>query len=1148
MTARSFASVLHHLRTLAETHITESQADGQLLTHYVTHKDEGAFAALVSRHGPMVWGVCQRVLHHGPDADDAFQATFLLLTRKAAYIRKRESVGSWLHGAAYRIAAKARSATARRQEQERRACETHPKAVGFEAAWLELQGVLDEELQCLPKKQRAALLLCYLEGRTHEEAARHLGWPVGTVKSTLARARERLRLRLTRRGLALSASGFAAVLAVNTASAAVPALCRQAVLQIAKQVSTSGAATVSSKIAAMAQAGAKSFLAAKFKIGLALTVACSLVGMGAAALAPLRAPEETLPGVPTVVAKAHDIKDDGQDRKDRFGDPLPPGALARMGTIRFRVAGSGQRSVAFTPHGKGIITAGHGSPTRLWETSTGKLVRQFDDKSRGNHVIALSSDGRMLAGRGGSDGSLRLWEIATGKLLAEGRGEPADPVCLAFSPNGKMVASAGADNKLRLWDAGSGEVRWIENSGVTGVGRISAITFDPDNKTLATLDEHGLSLWDAATGERASRRYNQEGRPSCAAFFPDGRTLAVARGPLPGAKEADYAVCLIDVATLKEVRQLAPEKDAGFADVFQALAVAPDGKILATANGSGQVRLWDTATGKEMCQCQGGRIFTDALAFSPAGKKIAGIDKGLVRQWDAASGKDVTPSQGGHRDSVSSLAFTPDGAILVSSSSDGSVRQWDSATGEQRQQISSADAVLKEYELTPMASALAPDGKSITTVDLAWPMKRRFVLVIRTWDRHTTKELTRASKELGYSLLGDLALSPDGKTVACHPGDDGPKDLHLWEAATGKLLSTIAGANPAFSPDGSRVATSLSSAMGHSSVTIWEAATGKSLGFVEGVDGDVYRLSFCPDGKALAIVGNVGTRNAIQLLPLLKDQASKSGLSLGAPRMLAKELPYRVEALAFSPDGWTFALSDEGGTVRLLEKVTGKERAHFVGHAGPVRSLSFSPDGRRLASGNSDSTILVWDVTGRLQAGKLRPKPLSEKEQEDHWADLATDEAERAGRAIWALAASPGQALPLLAKHLRRAAIPVDSEVLAKLIRDLDDDAFDVRVKAFDELKKIGEIAEPALRQTLEQAPSLEVRKRVEELLATVETQRRHPAGEALRNLRAIEVLEQIGDAEARKVLKDLAAGASGSSLKQEAKSTLDRLDSVKRR
>ncbi|HEV3238705.1 MAG TPA: sigma-70 family RNA polymerase sigma factor, partial [Gemmataceae bacterium] len=949
MTARSFASVLHHLRKVAETHITESLADGQLLTRYLTQKDEGAFAALVSRHGPMVWGVCQRVLHHGPDADDAFQATFLLLTRKAAYIRKRESVGSWLHGAAYRIAAKARSAAVRRHEQERLAREKQPKAVGFEAAWLELQGVLDEELQRLPKKQRAALLLCYLEGRTHEEAARHLGWPVGTVKSTLARARERLRQRLTRRGLALSASGFAAVLAVNTASAAIPGLCRQAVLQIAKQMSLGETATVSAKIGTMAQGGANSFLATKFKIGLALTVAFSLFGVGTAALAPDRAPEEEIPGVPAVAAKARDFKDEGHERKDRFGDPLPPGALARLGTIRFRIASNGQRSVIFTQDGKGIVTAGNGSPTRLWDASTGKLLRQFDDKSQNHHVIALSPDGRLLAGRGGSDGGLRLWEIATGKLLAEGKGEPADLVCLAFSPNGKMVASASADNKLRLWDVASGEIQWVESSSIPGPGRISAVAFDAESKSLAALDEHGLSLWDAATGKMASRHHTPEGHPSCATFFPDGRTLAVARAPLAGAEAAENVICLVDVASLKEIKQLAPEKDNGFVDIFQSLAVAPDGKVLATANGSGQVRLWDTATGKELPRCQGGRIFADALAFSADGKRLAGIDKGLVRQWDAASGKEVTPTQGGHRDSVSSLAFTSDGEALVSSSSDGSVRQWDPATGEERQRISSADAALKEYELTPMASAIAPDGKSMTTLDLAWPMKRRFSIVFRTWSRQTGKELSRASKELGYSLPGDLVLSPDGKAVACFPGDDGPQGLHIWEAATGKLLSKIAGANPAFSPDGRLLATSRSPAQGQSSITIWEAATGKPLCVVERVEGDIYRLAFCPDGKALAVVSNVGTKNAIHLFPFLKDQPSKAGLSVGAPRMLAKALPHQVEALAFSPDSRTIAISDEGGTVRLLEKVTGKERVHFAGHAGQVKALSFSPDGRRLA-------------------------------------------------------------------------------------------------------------------------------------------------------------------------------------------------------
>jgi dipeptidyl aminopeptidase/acylaminoacyl peptidase len=307
-------------------------------------------------------------------------------------------------------------------------------------------------------------------------------------------------------------------------------------------------------------------------------------------------------------------------------------------------------------------------------------------------------------------------------------------------------------------------------------------------------------------------------------------------------------------------------------------------------------------------------------------------------------------------------------------------------------------------------------------------------------------------------------------------------------------------------------------------------------------------LAFCPDGKALAVVSNVGTKNAIHLFPFLKDQPSKAGLSVGAPRMLAKALPHQVEALAFSPDSRTIAISDEGGTVRLLEKVTGKERVHFAGHAGQVKALSFSPDGRRLASGSFDTTILVWDVTGRLQAGRLRSKPLSEKEQEEIWADLAAEDAGRAGRAVWALAADPAQTLPFLAKRLRPAVVGVDSEVLAKLIRDLDEDAFDVRVRTRVALEKLGEVAEPALRQALDQAPSLEVRKSLEELLSAVEAQRQHPSGEVLRSLRALEVLEQIGGPEARHALKDLAAGAPGSTLTQEASNALDRLEHAKKR
>jgi RNA polymerase sigma factor (sigma-70 family) len=195
--------------------------DGELLERFAHHQDEPAFAALVRRHGPMVLGVCRRVLHDEHDADDAFQATFLVLARQAGCIRKAESVASWLYGVAYRIALRSRAQAARRRKVEGQAvamAEHDPQA---ELAWRELRRVLDEELHRLPAKYHAPLILCYLEGKTNTEAARELGWTKGTVSGRLARARDLLRERLSRRGLALDA-GVVAVMLLQKAAVSVP--------------------------------------------------------------------------------------------------------------------------------------------------------------------------------------------------------------------------------------------------------------------------------------------------------------------------------------------------------------------------------------------------------------------------------------------------------------------------------------------------------------------------------------------------------------------------------------------------------------------------------------------------------------------------------------------------------------------------------------------------------------------------------------------------------------------------------------------------------------------------------------------------------------------------------------------------------------
>jgi len=183
----------------------DAPTDGELLARFARGNDRAAFAEIVRRHGPLVLGVCRRILGHRPDADDAFQATFLILARKAERIERPERLGNWLYGVATRVAFKARSTAARWRARESRVAPMAPATdplLGL--AMRELRLALDEELNRLPKRHRAPLVLCYLEGKTHEEAADELGCPIGSMSWRLGRAREALRRRLVRRGLTLS--------------------------------------------------------------------------------------------------------------------------------------------------------------------------------------------------------------------------------------------------------------------------------------------------------------------------------------------------------------------------------------------------------------------------------------------------------------------------------------------------------------------------------------------------------------------------------------------------------------------------------------------------------------------------------------------------------------------------------------------------------------------------------------------------------------------------------------------------------------------------------------------------------------------------------------------------------------------------------
>ena len=224
MASRLLPGVLHYVRALAGAARGGERRDAELLDQFLTRRDEAAFAGLLERHGPLVFGVCRQILGDCHDAEDAFQATFLVLARKAAYVRRHQSVAAWLHRVAVNISRTARRSSARRRAHEKEAVLMAPTTPAADEAVRDWQPILHEEVDLLPENYRVALVLCYFQGRSHDQAARELGWPLGTVKGRLARARDLLRTRLARRGVAPTVAGLAAALAESATAAVPPAL------------------------------------------------------------------------------------------------------------------------------------------------------------------------------------------------------------------------------------------------------------------------------------------------------------------------------------------------------------------------------------------------------------------------------------------------------------------------------------------------------------------------------------------------------------------------------------------------------------------------------------------------------------------------------------------------------------------------------------------------------------------------------------------------------------------------------------------------------------------------------------------------------------------------------------------------------------
>jgi RNA polymerase sigma factor (sigma-70 family) len=916
-------------------------SDRQLLEVFIASRDEAAFEALVRRHGALVWTVCRQVTGDHHDAEDAFQASFLVLARKAASLTQRDRLAGWLHGVAYQTARKARALSARRQVREKQV-HPMPEPHAVEVAGDDMLPFLHGELNGLPEKYRLAVVLCDLGGKTRKEAAAELGVPEGTLSARLARARSMLARRLGRRGLPLSA--VPAALWARHATAGVPAAVVTATVQA---IARGTAGPASATVTALAEGVLRAMLLTRFKRLLLMGVLLLLAaGAGAAALAGAGAqPADESGGV----AAPQPPSADALGLKKGTGPKNGQGGPVRLGSTNWRF-GAQVSALAYANEGKWLVVS-DGPVVRVVEADSGDEVHSF--RAQPYHINSMAvANGRAVVT--GGDHVSHLWDIKNCKKLLTFPAHKNGSQNCRLSPDGRYVAATGddvgrlesilvaSDYSVRVWDLTTGKEPAPFADGLrTGIVGV----FSPDSKQLAWCGmDGGVHLCNLADG-REVFHYKDAGGDL--AFSPDGRTLACGTA---------RDVILLETRTGRP-RVVCPRKDQPPGLVNYRLAFAPRGDLVAACSEDGSVVFWDTLTGQERGRI---RIAVDgpagyvsnmisAIAFAPDGKTLAVAPQDqTVRLLDVAASKQKNGPTG--QQPVRSVAITPDGKTVVTGHIGGALAWWDGVTGKR---LHAVEEPAGSYLL-----ALTRDGAKLFAVE-----GNR----LHIWDVAGRKALPDPLPVLPDMPMC-IALSPDGGLLATGARTG---KIQVWDLKTGQSSSLKGHRGEvlclAFTPDGKQLlsgsgtilpATPEGATTDENTIKVWDVQSGKEVRALG-------KLPYRPESLAVSANGKLAASNVIYLdntgLPLWDLAAGKEVRRLGP-------MDGNPSQVAFSPDGKWLAVArgqiypETGGSVVLFDTATWKEARTLRGHVQRITALAFSADGRYLVTGSWDSSALVWDL------------------------------------------------------------------------------------------------------------------------------------------------------------------------------------------
>jgi RNA polymerase sigma factor (sigma-70 family) len=514
-------NVLERVRNVVAVQSCRDLADHELLQRYVAEQDESAFAVLAKRHGSIVLGLCMRVLRHQQDAEDAFQAAFLVFARKAGTIRKSESIASWLYSVAFRAANKLRAAKARRSGRQAPLVDVPRGDFSAELCCRETLRVLEEELNRLADRYRAPLLLCCVEGRTRDEAAQQLGWSLGVLRGRLDRGREMLRARLARRGVSLSVALLA--LGVSGTAQAAPALLSSTILAATGAARTLAAASaVSAQATALAQGVIQAMFISKVKIVAVGLLTSTFLAAGAGFVtyqaqaqdggpgARLEAKRDTKPPS-TQEMTAEQMKREIERLRLELEQTRLLLQLANKEILELRAAKAVAAHRAKAERDLVRKLADQALSERDVAERARRALEAFAEKEAAERAAALkalagekalkphlgvaSPDGKIMAVAQGK--LISLIDVATGKEIRSFNGHSDDVSSMAFAPSGKYLASGSKDKSVALWDILSGKLI----AKFSHQEPVIAVAFSPDGRHVVVRGKRMTSEIDANTGK-----------------------------------------------------------------------------------------------------------------------------------------------------------------------------------------------------------------------------------------------------------------------------------------------------------------------------------------------------------------------------------------------------------------------------------------------------------------------------------------------------------------------------------------------------------------------------------------------------------------------------------------------------------------------